>query len=304
MREGRDERNVNGSTPGTNNGMGMSASAIGAVTSTRDVDPTTLKIDAALVQKQRIVFLNTPEEISGVFDTLMSDKSVRLATAGYSAAPNGYEEPTTHFLSDLVAALGDDVGLITSPTCDKGSIDAITSTVGQRAGATLGYVTADSYLAYIKPDSFPTDIDREVFGQQLKFAFPDPAVYSRATAVLSNSFLVTGGRNASVNDFMNAIEQGNKVIVLLNEKVSSPAWDPAKSRVDDAAEYLFRMIQGNYEGIPLDNEFNARMKAFVEQHKEGIRSQVLFVNAMAEGAVAEAVEHLTKPGGAVASHYR
>lgn len=282
-----------GKTPGTNESMRMSGSSLGGVASSREVDPASIKITPELIEKHRIVFLETPEEMTGYMQALMGDKKVRLATAGYSAAPSGYEGPTTTFLSDLVTALGDDVGLVTSPTCDKGSIDAITSTVGQRAHAPLGYITADSYLSYINPDNFPADIDRDEFATQLKIAFPNPEVYSRATAVLSNSFLVTGGRNASINDFMNAVELGNKVIVLLNEDVPAAAWDQTKNRVDNAAEYLFKMVQGSNEGIPLDHEFNRKVATFINQHKEVIRTNVKFINANAEGAVPEAVEHLT-----------
>lgn len=296
MSQGTGPNTGAGKTPNPNQGMGMSGEYLGSAASSREVDLTSIKITPELVKEHRIVFLHSPEEIKGYMDVLMSDKKVRLATAGYSASPSGYEGPTTEFLSDLVAALGDDIALVTSPTCDKGSIDAITSTVGQRAKAPLGYITADSYLCYINPDNFPADIDRGEFAQQLKFAFPDAQEYSRATAVLSNSFLVTGGRNASINDFMNAIRHGNKVVVLLNEDIPSPAWDTAKNRVDNAAEYLFKMAKGigeeTADGIPMDQEFNQKVSQFMKEHKEVISTHVKFVNANAAGAVLEAVEHL------------
>jgi hypothetical protein len=297
MSQGTGPSTGAGKTPESNQGMGMPGGDLAAIASSREVDPTSIKITADLVKEHRIVFLNSPEEIKGYMDALMSDKKVRLATAGYSASPSGYEGPTTEFLSDLIEALGDDVALVTSPTCDKGSIDAITSTVGQRAKAPLGYITADSYLCYIKPENFPADIDRGEFAQQLKFAFPDAEEYSRATAVLSNSFLVTGGRNASINDFMNAIRHGNKVIVLLNGDVPTPAWDTTKNRVDNAAEYLFKIAkgigEGNTDGIPMDHEFNQKVSQFMKEYKEVISTHVKFVNANSAGAIQEAVGHLT-----------
>jgi hypothetical protein len=297
MSQGTGPHNGAGRTSEPNQSTGMSGEDIAFVASAREVDPTSIKITAELVKEHRIVFLNSPEEIKGYMDALMSDKKVRLATAGYSASPSGYEQPTTEFLTDLVEALGDDIALVTSPTCDKGSIDAITSTVGQRAKAPLGYITADSYLSYINPANFPADIDRDEFAKQLKFAFPDAQEYSRATAVLSNSFLVTGGRNASINDFMNAIRLGNKVIVLLNGDIPTPAWDIAKNRVDNAAEYLFKMARGVGEeaadGIPMDQEFNQKVANFMKEYKEVITTHVRFVNAHSAGAVQEAASHLT-----------
>lgn len=296
MSQGTGPFTGTGKTPEPNQGMGMSGEDLASIASSREIDPASIKITPELIKEHRIVFVNSPEEIKGYMDALMSDKMVRLATAGYSASPSGYEGPTTEFLSDLVAALGDDVALVTSPTCDKGSIDAITSTVGQRTKVPLGYITADSYLSYINPGNFPADIDREEFAKQLKFTFPDAQEYSRATAVLSNSFLVTGGRNASINDFMNAIRRGNKVIVLLNEDVPTPAWDTAKNRVDNAAEYLFAMAKGisseSPDGIPMDQEFNQKVAQFMREHKEVITTHVRFVNATATGAVLEAAAHL------------
>jgi hypothetical protein len=297
MSQGTGPFTGTGKTPESNQGMGMSGENLASLASSREVDPASIKITSELINEHRIVFVSSPEEIKGYMDALMSDKKVRLATAGYSASPNGYEGPTTEFLSELVAALGDDVALITSPTCDKGSIDAITSTVGQRAKAPIGYITADSYLSYINPGNFPADIDRDEFAKQLKFAFPDAQEYSRATAVLSNSFLVTGGRNASINDFMNAIRHGNKVIVLLNEDVPTPAWDTAKNRVDNAAEYLFAMAKGDgsgsADGIPMDQEFNQKVAQFMRENKEVMTTHVRFVSAASAGAIQEAVSHLT-----------
>lgn len=260
--------------------------------SLRNPDLGAIKVSPETAAAQSMVFMNDPSEVKGYFQGLMGDKKVQLATAGYSAPPAGYEAPTTKFLTGLAAELQGDVGFVTSPTADKGSIDAITSTVGQRAGAPIGYVTADSYLGYVNPDNFPVDIDKKQFAAQPKFAFPDADVYSRGTAELSNSFLVTGGRNASVSDFKNAIANGNQVVILTNDEVKSPSWDPNKNRVDNASTYLQKMISGNTEGIPIDHAFNQDVQKFLAENKDAISKHVKFVDAGEPGAVGQAAKHL------------
>lgn len=267
-------------------------SAPGKPFSLRQPDLDAIKVPAETVAVQNVVFMNNPSEVEGYFHRLMGDKTVRLATAGYSAPPEGYEAPTTKFLTGLAAELSGDVGFLTSPTADKGSIDAITSLVGQRAGAPLGYVTADAYLGYVNPENFPADIDRSQFASQPKFAFPDTQTYSKGTAELSNSFLVTGGRNASVSDFQNAVLNGNQVVVLTNTDVKSGSWDSSKSRVDNASAYLHNMISGNTEGIPSDHPFNQDVSKFLADNKDAVARLVRFVDAKDPGGVAQAAEHL------------
>ena len=59
-----------------------------------------------------------------------------LRGTAYSAAPAGYEEKAQNFVSSLVQQLGgENTALITSPTADKGSIDAIGTLVSQNSGA-------------------------------------------------------------------------------------------------------------------------------------------------------------------------
>jgi hypothetical protein len=37
---------------------------------------------------------------------------------------------------------------------------------------------------------------------------------------------------------MNAVDLGNKVVVLKNDEVTSSAWDPKKNRVDNGSAYV------------------------------------------------------------------
>lgn len=242
-------------------------------------DLAALELTPEKVKAHNILFLLLPEQAQGYFDQLMGDKHVHLATAGYSAPPQGYEEPTRRFLDELSEKLGDDVGFVTSPTADKGSIDAITSEVGQGRSLPIGYVTADSYLTYVNPDHFPPSIDKELFAAAPKFSMPDGAEYSRGTAVLSNASLVTGGRNAAVTDFMNAMRSGNKAVVLTNPDIVNPAWDPAKNRVDNASAYLAALAGGKTEGIPMDHPFNQEVGRFFADHQGAVGRNLLLVDA-------------------------
>lgn len=155
-----------------------------------------------------LINLTRAEEIIFKSQEILGSRPVKLATAGYSAAPKGYEEPTRLFLSALIDELSPvNVGLITSPTADKGSIDAISSMAAQGKNIPLLYVTANDYVSYINPDNFPDNMDKITYKKMPKFVFPDAAEYSKATAEGSNSLLVTGGRDTTVSDFVNAIKK-------------------------------------------------------------------------------------------------
>lgn len=271
---------------------GTATLAPGKPSSLRNADLEAIGVSPETASSQNMIFMNKPSDAKEYFDNLMGDKKVRLATAGYSAPPDGYEGPTTEFLSGLTRELKDDVGFVTSPTADKGSIDAITSAVGQSSGSPIGYVTADPYLGYVNPSNFPAGIDQAKFASQPKFTFPDAETYSQGTAELSNSFLVTGGRNASVSDFQNAIRNGNQIVVLTNANVKGGSWDVGKGRVDNASSYLHKMISGDTDGIPMDHAFNQDVAKFLSENKETVNQLVRFVDANDPGAVRQAAEHL------------
>lgn len=204
----------------------------------------------------------------------------KLATAGYSAAPEGYEAETQIFLNSLVHLLGGagSVGLVTSPTADKGSIDAISTTAASLWKLPLKYVTAEGYVKYINPDNFPKEgIDLNRYQAEPKFVLPTNEEYSRATSVVSNSLLVTGGRDATVGDFVNAIKQGNKVVILDNQLVKASVWDEKKNRPNNASLYLAQMIEGNTE-LPFIPS-KGFTKEFLEENKEAIASLVKVIRA-------------------------
>ena len=98
-----------------------------------------------------------------------------------------------------------------------------------------------------------------------KHVLPNGAEYSKATAEASNIFVATGGRNATVSDFVNALKKGNKAVVLNNPTVDAPAWGQAKGRVENASKYLLEQLEAFKAGKKLPHpevgEFTAEFMA-------------------------------------------
>ena len=91
---------------------------------------------------------------------------------------------------------------------------------------------------------------------------------------------------------MNAIEQGNKAVVLDNSSNEKPAWDAGKNRVDNGSAYVAKFLSGNLEGIPMDQPFNQKFAAFVEANRDKIEAQTLVVNAQDGQAAQQAAAFL------------
>ncbi len=217
--------------------------------------------------------------------------SCRIATAGYSAAPEGYEAPTQLFVNALVNELGGagNVGLVTSPTADKGSIDAISTIAAHGSRLPIKYVTAEGYVQYINPDNFPKEgIDNNRYKAEAKYVLPDNDEYSRATSVVSNSFLATGGRDATVGDFVNAIKRGNKVVILDNKFVKADVWDSKKNRPNNASAYLAQKLAGDTT-LPLIPG-KGFTQEFVDQNKEAIARLVKVVTVADEADINRAAK--------------
>lgn len=196
-----------------------------------------------------IINITTAEEAGRIADKKIGTMPYRIATAGYSAPPAGYEEPTKAFLKGLNAELGTrSTAFITSPTADKGSIDAITTEVTGLNKDKIFYITAQNYVKYINPNNFPSTINTQTYSEIPKYILPDNSEYSKATAEASNIFVATGGRNATVGDFCNALNKGNKIIILNNPYIDTPAWGEAKNRVENASKYLTEQLEAFENG--------------------------------------------------------
>lgn len=234
-----------------------------------------------------------PGELEAISNREIGDRKVRLMLTGYSAAPAGYEDNAQKFVSSLVQQLGaENTALITSPTADKGSIDAIGTLVAQSSGAKIMYITSQNYIQYIDPGKFPDSLDKSVYTSHSKYALPDNAKYSVASTVASNAILVTGGRDTAVEDTVNSILHNNQVIVVEN-LTDAPAWDPAKNRVNNAAAYMREQIQSLRDTGDLKYEVRGGLtKDFLLQHQD----RFLFVSKPEDAARALTAQQDNKSG--------
>lgn len=223
-----------------------------------EINPTFLQqqgtaLSAKSVEKasnlHNLIDIATAKEVGEIAQKAIGTMPYRIATAGYSAPPQGYEEATKQFLQMLDNELGTrSTAFVTSPTADKGSIDAITSEITGLNKNKLFYTTAQDYVEYINPKNFPETIDTVAYSKLPKYVLPTGTEYSKATAEASNVFVATGGRNATVSDFVNALKKGNKAVVLNNPSVDAPAWGTAKGRVENASKYLLEQLEAFKNG--------------------------------------------------------
>ena len=124
-----------------------------------------------------------------------------------------------------------------------------------------------------------------------KFSFGTGEAYSAATAEVSNSIVVAGGRNAAVSDFVNAVSQGNKAVVA--DLPGNAAWDPLKGRVDNASRYLTEQVQGFFRDGKLPHpECGGITTDFLTQNIGRINNLVLFIDGSDPLAAQQAAQHL------------
>ena len=157
----------------------------------------------------------------------------------------------------------------------------------------LTYVTSENYVEYLDPAKFPEQgIDLVQYHTTPKFVLPTNEEYSRATSVVSNSFLATGGRDATVGDFVNAIKAKNKVIVLDNKLVKADVWDDKKSRPNNASAYLARKLAGD-ASLPL-TPGQGFISEFLDESAEAIAALVKIVTIITEADVPRAVDETVR----------
>jgi hypothetical protein len=196
---------------------------------------------------------------------------------------------------------------VSTATTDKGSIDALTTVVGQRAGAPVLPITANDYVGYINPDQFPTELDQAAPNKTGKFVFSDGAKYNQATALASNTFVCRGGRDVAVFDFMRAIEAGNPEVLFVDKTMAGPMGDKAiydadKGRPNNASAYLADMVDTFLaDGIPLPPTatkagYGALDGAWMDQHAPALEKLVQIAEITGEAdipmAVAAAAAHI------------
>ena len=155
-----------------------------------EINPLLLQYQGIITEKNvsgspdnpyNIVKVSTAKEAGAIAKKAIGTMPYRIATAGYSAPPEGYEKSTKAFLKSLDSELGTrSTAFVTSPTADKGSIDAITTEVTALNSKKLFYVTAENYVGYINPSNFPSTIDTAAYSKIPKFVLPDAKEYSKS----------------------------------------------------------------------------------------------------------------------------
>lgn len=236
-----------------------------------------------------LVNVATAREVGEIAKKEIGTMPYRIATAGYSAPPQGYEDATKQFLKMLDGELGTrSTAFVTSPTADKGSIDAITSEITGLNKGKIFYTTAQDYVEYINPKNFPETIDTVAYSKLPKHVLPNGAEYSKATAEASNVFVATGGRNATVSDFVNALNKGNKAVVLNNPALDVPAWGDAKGRVENASKYLMEQLEAFNAGKKLPHpEVGEFTSEFLTKNKSKLNEFVKVITL--DGADAQSI---------------
>jgi hypothetical protein len=230
------------------------------------------------------------DDFPAIVEHDVGDRRIRLMLTGYSAAPDGYEEKTTAFVSSLVRQLGGaNTAIITSPTADKGSIDAIGTLVSQSSGAKVMYITSQDYVKYIDPSKFPEQLDKAAYIEHEKYVFLDNARYSVASTIASNAIVVTGGRDSAVEDTVNSIRHDNRVIIA-EDLTNTPAWDSTKNRVNNAAAYMREQLASLQQTGRLKYPVSGRLtEEFLTTHKD----KFLFVSNPEQAARALTTQGLT-----------
>ena len=204
----------------------------------------------------------SPAKIRGMSQTIFQNRPYVFAVAGYSDADDAYEKSSTAVLKGLVGKLGaGKMGIVTSPTAMDNSIDASSTIVAQKYHVPIVYVTAQGYIQYIEPDDFPRGIDKNQYAVTPKLFGKTPEEYSQSTAEASTVSLVIGGRNASVQDAVNGLKKGNKLVVIRDKALTRGAWDINKQRVDNASEYIAQQIEAYQNGKVLPFESRGGLDA-------------------------------------------
>lgn len=187
----------------------------------------------------QLVPLGRPEDIVAAAESRLAGRPHRLAWASYFAHPSPQaERRTERFARALVARLDPgQVGSLNSPAQDPGSTDAIISALGRELGVPVVYVTARRYVPRLGPKGQPAALGADVH------VLPEPSMYSRAAALASNALVVTGGRDATIGDFVDAIEHGNRVVIVDDTESGGAAWNAASGRSDYTPAYLAQQLR-------------------------------------------------------------
>lgn len=164
--------------------------------------------------KFNIIYLSDIKDIIVIAKTIFRDLKYKLAIVGYSDSPKSYQTIVSEIISEFIKEFIPDMAIITSPTTDKGSIDVINTYISQKFNIPILYLTAIDFVSSINPKILSKKIDKDIYINLPKYIFPTIKDYSEATAKISNLLLLLGGRGVAITDFVNAINNNNKVFII------------------------------------------------------------------------------------------
>ncbi len=239
-----------------------------------------------------LVRLAGASQARAVADATFADRPFRLALAGYGRPKvDTYEPHTRLFVKSVIDRLGSDkVGMVTSPTeMNKQSIDIIGITLAQQGNIPLLFATAEHYLPWIDLNQLPESVNKAHFINTPKYVFPSKEEYSEATAIASNALLLTGGADATVGDFVNAVREGNQVVILDNETLGGVNWNTQKQSPFNASRYLVEQLEANQGGKALPwPECNGFSPQLLAENARGISEKVFVIALHHESEISEA----------------
>jgi hypothetical protein len=194
----------------------------------------------------QLVPVSSTEHIIGFADELLAGRSQRLAIGCYYKSPTlEHYAIANAFVKQLVEKLGaPDVALVTSPSTGKfgegdASTDYMTTTIAHETGAKPFYVTSVGYVPELDMSTLPEPA-QQTWSQTPKFVFPTEGQYGEAAMTASNRDIVTGGRLASVSDFVKMTPHGNTAVLMIDKSLGPLKWETDKP--SDASAYLDVML--------------------------------------------------------------
>ena len=228
---------------------------------------------------------------------------VRLAVSGNTKAPyESYGADITALLKDINAnlnsrfpssAIDKKLGIVTSPSADKGSIDVGSAKAALEIEAPLMLPWALRYLQYVNGNGVPEELagndklSRD-FLDHPKFATATKEEFSQAFIDLSNAQLLIGGGNQSIVDLVNSIKQDKKAAVIVQEKDNKKLEFKGKTlegktvlelSTGSASKYLQEQINAYLSGQSLPYPLVGNVEQILKPgNEELIRNSIVFVN--------------------------
>jgi hypothetical protein len=265
------------------------------------------------------VALSHPEQIRAFAERELATRDHRLAIGGFFKAPTrAHYQLAQKFVEQLVHALGPkSVALITSPSTDvfpdgTASPDYMTTTTAHATGAKAFYVGTPKFASNADARTIANRVSRRIYARSPKHILESEDDYGQAEMIASNALVLTGGRLASVSDFVKTIRVGNKAVLMVNRALGELSFDANDRRPSDATAYLSVMLE---TADRLERTGRDLTKAssypwpfmpergftpeFVAKHLAALRRNVLSVEVSSPSDVARAVErvkaHLRMP---------